>query len=74
QPAGRLAGLFLLCYALLDAWLSPTRLGGVSPAWAGTVANLGAAVSGLALIAYSLRPGKEAHATRPNGHPGLPGV
>lgn len=74
QPPGRLAGLFLVGYAVLDAWLAPTRLAGPSPPWVGTLADLGAALGGLALIAYSLRPRKETHAPRPDGHPGVPSV
>lgn len=74
QPPGRLVGLFLVCYAVLDAWLAPTRLTGPSPAWVGTAADLGAALIGLSFTAYSLLPRKEAHAPRPDGHSGVPGV
>ncbi|GBD11667.1 Prolipoprotein diacylglyceryl transferase [bacterium HR23] len=74
QPPGRLAGFFLVCYAVLDAWLAPTRLVGASPAWMGTAVDLLFALIGLAFLAYSLRQGKEDHAPRPDGHPGLPGV
>ncbi|MCS7206342.1 MAG: prolipoprotein diacylglyceryl transferase [Dehalococcoidia bacterium] len=74
QPAGRLAGLFLVCYAVLDAWLAPTRIGGASPAWAGPAAALGAAAVGLALLASTIFPRKETHAARPDGHPSVSGV